>query len=350
MAESESSGISPHPSRSPSVISDTGSTLPSATLSRHYAWDIMTVFKVEGSLFRVDRTLLDRETNTIPRGAGLNEDPIQLEHIRSSDFEILLDFLKLGQNSSTRHDKKPLAAVDWASVIAVCSVLGMQRVLNLAYKTLSDQQNTQLEISRAGAGFDRATCGLYFFIREKGTANYLITSSRSNVEGIRLHLYPQEIENDKSQMFFVDSSGVLCHAPSGLAVDIVDDVPILRRRRPVSGRPNPWSHPLPEFSFVNSQIRVKFLSDPALPGCTDDLYPDDSWATKNFVLAAHPKKGFHLHPISDFSPWIPSAMAGSFQYETGSSHDEKNLVLVQERVEDVGGERTSWEIVPASKS
>ncbi|KZP17014.1 hypothetical protein FIBSPDRAFT_865354, partial [Athelia psychrophila] len=152
-------------------------------------------------------------------------------------------------------------------------------------------------------------------------------------------------------IFFIDSSGALCHAASGLAVDIIDDVPILRRRRPVSGRPNPWSHPLPEFSFVHSQIRVNFLSDPSLPGCTDDLYPDDSWATKNFVLATHTEKDCHLHPISDFSPWIPAAMVDSFEYRGVAENNNKQWrVLVEEKVEDVGGERTSWEIVPASKS
>ncbi|KZP17337.1 hypothetical protein FIBSPDRAFT_865004 [Athelia psychrophila] len=227
----------------------------------------------------------------------------------------------------------------------------MQRVLNIAYKTLADQQNESLNVSCAGAGFERATCGLYFLIREKGTADYLINSCRSNVEGIHLHLWPQEIANDKSQIFFIDNSGALCHAVSGLAVDIVDDVPVLRRRRPVSGRPNPWSHPLPEFSFVNSQIRVKFLSDPSLPACTDDMYPDDSWATKKFVLAVHTEKEFHEHSISDFSPWIPTAMVGSFEYRTkgNRNHNKKYRVLVEETTEDVGGERTSWEIIPASK-
>ncbi|KZP17050.1 hypothetical protein FIBSPDRAFT_894624 [Athelia psychrophila] len=190
---------------------------------------------------------------------------------------------------------------------------------------------------------------MYFKIREKGTTHHLGTCWGLKVEGVQLLLWVQDADiHDKSQIFFIDSYGALCHAPSGLAVDIVDDVPVLRRRRPVSGRPNPWSHPLPEFSFVNSQIRVKFLSDPSLPGCTDDLYPDDSWATKKFVLAAHTEKGFHMHPISDFSPWIPAAVVGSIEYNAQGDQDKKGRVLVEETTEDVGGERTSWEIVPAS--
>ncbi|KZP17054.1 hypothetical protein FIBSPDRAFT_1047155 [Athelia psychrophila] len=346
----------------PSVIADTASTLVSVTSSRHYALDEMTVFKVEDILFRFDRTLLDQETDTIPRGVGSKEDPIELDHrIKAADLEILLDFLKLG----TRHDKKPLMVFDWASIIAVCYILGMQRVQNLACESLSDpqkalldrqkalldRQNVPLNVSRAGAGFDRATCGLYFLIREKGTTTYLGTCWSSNTEGVQLQLWHRhQRSEDKSQIFFVDNSGALHHAASGLAVDIIDDVPALRRRRPVSGCPNPWSHPLPEFSFVNSQIRIKFLSDPSLPGCTDDLYPDNSWATKNFVLAARTEKDCHMHPISDFSPWIPATMVGSFEYQKAEgNHTKQWRALVEERTEDVGGERTSWEIVPASQ-
>ncbi|KZP20526.1 hypothetical protein FIBSPDRAFT_1044795 [Athelia psychrophila] len=276
----------------------------------------------------------------IPRG----KDPIELTNIRPGDFDILLDFLNL----DTRHDKKPLTAVDWASVIAVSSVLGMQRILNLAFKTLSDQQNAALDIIRAGAGFE--TLGLYFVIREKGTANHLVTAGFSNTEGVQVHLFPSRQNGEgKSPIFFVDSYGALCHAASGLAVDIVGDVPVLRRRRPVYGVPNPWSRPLPEFSFINSQIRIKFLSDPSLPRCTDDLYPNNSWATKQFLLAAHPEKDFHVHPIADFSPWIPTTMAGTFDYNTNANHEKKWRVLVEERTDNVGGERTFWEIVPANK-
>lgn len=52
--------------------------------------------QVENYLFRVDRNLLDQETDTIPRGAGSKEHPIELIDIKPADFEILLDLLKLG--------------------------------------------------------------------------------------------------------------------------------------------------------------------------------------------------------------------------------------------------------------
>ncbi|KAF7972136.1 hypothetical protein HWV62_18868 [Athelia sp. TMB] len=93
----------------------------------------------------------------------------------------------------------------------------------------------------------------------------------------------------------------------------------------------------------------RFLSDPSLPSCTDSLYPKDSWATKDFVLATRSEKEFHMHPISDFSPWIPAAVVGTLPYEMYANHDKEWRVLVEERKEDIGGERTSWEMVPANK-
>jgi hypothetical protein len=333
--------------------------LTSPTLSRYYVQDTIAIFKVEDHLFRINRVLLDEETDMIPRG----EDPIELTSIKPEDFEILLDFLNLG----TRYDKEPLTVVDWASIITVSSIYGMQRVLNLAcksvmdqqkilldqQKTLLDQKNAPPNVSCAGAGFERDTYGMYFLIKEKGTANYLGSYWNRKSEGVHLRLWPREKESagmKESEVFFVDRSGALRHAASGLAIDIIDDVPVLRRNHPASSIPNPWSHPLAEFSFVNSQIRVKFLSDPSLPSCLDDLYAKNSWATKNFVLASRPKKDFHLHPISDFSPWIPPIMASSLKHETEANHDPELRVLVEERTEDVGGARTSWEIIAVSKS
>jgi len=57
-----------------------------------------------------------------------------------------------------------------------------------------------------------------------------------------------------------------------------------------------------------------------------------------------------MHPISDFSPWIPAAILGSLEYNTEDNLDKNWRVQVEERTEDVGGERTSWEILPARKS
>ncbi|KZP17332.1 hypothetical protein FIBSPDRAFT_28680 [Athelia psychrophila] len=229
----------------------------------------------------------------------------------------------------------------------------MQRILDHACEALRlESAITTANVTNAGTGFERDTHGIYFLIREKGTTHYLSTYGASNTEGTQVQLCDREgrwSTTLRSMVFFIDRSGALHHAASGLAVDIVDDVPILRRNRPVSSSPNPWSRPLPEFSFVNSQIRVKFLSDPSLPSCSDDLYPKGSWATKDFVLAVRPEKDFHIHPISDFSPWIPATMTNTFDYKTGATHDKKWRVLVEESTEDVGGARTSWEVVAATR-
>ncbi|KZP34326.1 hypothetical protein FIBSPDRAFT_5581 [Athelia psychrophila] len=161
----------------PSVIADTMSTLASVTPeARHYASDVLTVFKVEDKLFRFDRTLLDQEMDTMNRlgGVGSKEDPIELKYIKAADFAILLDFLKLG----TRHDKKPLTAFDWTCIFGVCSILGMHRVQTIARESLSDPQRALLDhqrrllnqqnapLSCAGVGFERDARGMYFLIRE----------------------------------------------------------------------------------------------------------------------------------------------------------------------------------------
>ncbi|KAF7974239.1 hypothetical protein HWV62_13126 [Athelia sp. TMB] len=74
---------------------DTAPPMPS-TRSRHYFPGTLTVFKVGGHLFRINRALLDDEGAAIPGGVGSEDDPIELTYIRAADLEILLDFLSLG--------------------------------------------------------------------------------------------------------------------------------------------------------------------------------------------------------------------------------------------------------------
>lgn len=107
--------------------------------------------------------------------------------------------MRTESNLSTRHDKKPLTTVDWASIISVCSILGMKRVLDIAFKTL---QNAPLNTGRAaGVGFDATRHGLYFLIREKGTTNCLGSYWSSNNEGAQLHLWPRDIgSKEKAQV------------------------------------------------------------------------------------------------------------------------------------------------------
>ncbi|KAF7972137.1 hypothetical protein HWV62_18870 [Athelia sp. TMB] len=201
MSESPTSTIfdfteSDIPSSSPS---------PSVTLaarSRYYIPGDLAIFKVEDRLFRIDRSLLDNESALIPRGNS--QDPIDLRNLKADDFETLLDYLTLGyanpcadgavthRNYSTRNDKQPLTLVDWASIITVCSRYGMERVLDDACKAILCQHNATINIRSAGAGFENDSHGVYFQIREKGTAHYLSTCCSLNTEGIQLQLWGRE--------------------------------------------------------------------------------------------------------------------------------------------------------------
>ncbi|KIK51529.1 hypothetical protein GYMLUDRAFT_50482 [Collybiopsis luxurians FD-317 M1] len=127
--------------------------------------------------------------------------------------------------------------------------------------------------------------GAYFEIRARGTNNVLLTGSYSNEDGALIHLWPRPSGANelRAAAFFVDRTGALCHG-SGLNVDIVDNVPILRHRLPAFKTPNPWSHPFPRFSYENSQIQIEFNTDPALPSCSEQLYPNESWRFSQFVL------------------------------------------------------------------
>lgn len=78
----------------------------------------------------------------------------------------------------------------------------MQRVLNLAYTALSDQQNA-LAIIRAGAGFDVATSGLYFNIRHKKTNRHLCTIWGSNEEGAPLIIWGGKADNKENVSFSI---------------------------------------------------------------------------------------------------------------------------------------------------
>jgi hypothetical protein len=199
-----------------------------------------------------------------------------------------------------------------------------------------------------GLGFPQ---GSYFVIQARKTGRLLTTCGFSYDEGSQVQTWPrQEGGNFVSQTFFIDGTGALCHG-SGLAVDIVDDVPVLRQRRPVITPPNAWSHPLPLFSLTpDSQIEVKFLSDPAFPTCTQGLYPNGSWRTDRFVFSTFTQKDFHMHTHSEFDPWRPRKTS-PVEYITQANHNLDCRVLVEKSLqgEAIKGE-TLWDIVPVSKT
>jgi hypothetical protein len=114
--------------------------------------------------------------------------------------------------------------------------------------------------------------------------------------------------------------------------------------------PNYWSHPFPRFSYENSQIQIRFYSDPALPSCSEYLYPNESWRNSQFVLARNSQQIIHMHPLSDFQPW---ALRVPFTPLTGthlSGHDFNNdikwRVAVEPLSQNTANEETLWDIIP----
>jgi hypothetical protein len=210
--------------------------------------------------------------------------------------------------------------------------------------TAGDAAILELQTGQRGTGFPHGT---YFFIQEKDTNKCLSTYWWSKTEGVQIQLWPLQSGGNerRCQLFYIDEAGALCHAMSGLALDIIDDVPVLRRRHPLATRPNPWSHPLPIFTYEDFQIHVQFLSDPAIPVCSEELYPNDSWKSGNYVLATRSEKDFHMHPISDFSPWISRHMMSGISWDTGANHGKAWKVLVEENSEGSNGDRIHWEII-----
>ena len=131
-----------------------------------------------------------------------------------------------------------------------------------------------------------------------------------------------------------------------------DNVPLLRRRHPVSASPNPWSHPLPIFTYEESQIRVHFLSDPAMPICSEDIYPNEAWISDDLVLTAHSEKPLHRHKITDFASWIPRNMMETifWAYDKRSAPDDKDRKVLVEEKPTMNGTKILWDIIPISNS
>lgn len=149
-----------------------------------------------------------------------------------------------------------------------------------------------------------------------------------------------------SPLMLLVSCWVVLYSPEHLTRGPLDDVPVLRRRYPITNPPNPWSHPLPIFTYEDFQIHVQFLSDPAIIVCSAELYPNDSWKSGNHVLATRSKKDFHMHPISDFSPWIARHMTSGISWDAKANHHKAWRVWVEDRSED--SDRILWEIIRAS--
>lgn len=69
--------------------------------------------------------------------------------------------------------------------------------------------------------------------------------------------------------------------------------------------PNPWSHPLPTFTYFRDTrvISVKFHIDP-IPSATWPR-PDSEWKDKAYVIAARCRKGMKIPRFQEIKRWAP---------------------------------------------
>ena len=130
-----------------------------------------------------------------------------------------------------------------------------------------------------------------------------------------------------NQVFFVDTSGVLCSRSAGHAIDVegvhtlnlsspdraqrtlADDCLVLRHRRPVlQPFPNSYSHPLPRFSYdrETKHISVTFATDPSYPA-PKDVNKWEAWKEMSFLVTAVPSRK-PRNIIDDASDLLSSAI------------------------------------------
>jgi len=223
-----------------------------------------------------------------------------------------------------------------ALVQAGATVTGRLSGINGPLSTFNPATNT--------TGFPTGT---YFEIRARGSNNVLVTCGFSGDDGAQIQLWPRPLGETelRAAVFFIDRTGALCHG-SGLNVDVVDNYPVVRQRRPVMNPPNNWSHPFPRFSYENSQIRIRFYSDPALASCSEHLYPKESWRNSQFVLARNSQQSIHMHSFSDFQPWALRAPFTPLPYSSIFNNDIQWGIVVKPISQNTADEETLWDIIP----
>ncbi|KZT74971.1 WD40 repeat-like protein [Daedalea quercina L-15889] len=206
----------------------------------------------------------------------------------------------------------------------------------------------------------------YFIIRSVTTGRLLDLEMGWNDDGTQLILYTanetslvDSMRNPSAdnQVFFIDTSGMLCSRSAGHAIDVEvcytlpDDRLVLRHRRPVlQPFPNSYSHPLPRFSYdrQTKNIIVTFASDPSYPPPAEQN-KWEAWKEMTFLVTAVPARK-PRGIIGDASELLTSAIstplslfgamkpASSATPETVFSSGEVDLredeILEQERSEE----------------
>ncbi|KIM78107.1 hypothetical protein PILCRDRAFT_824825 [Piloderma croceum F 1598] len=115
--------------------------------------------------------------------------------------------------------------------------------------------------------------------------------------------------SQQAQVFFIDYAGALCTKAGGNAIDVVDNTLVVRHRHPVTEPwPNPWSHPLPIFTYSKStkRITITFACDPALTH--NWPRPDHEWKGREYVIAGPTHSVIRTHKHKDLSQWATTSM------------------------------------------
>ncbi|KAI9444433.1 hypothetical protein BJY52DRAFT_1128190 [Lactarius psammicola] len=145
--------------------------------------------------------------------------------------------------------------------------------------------------SSNGAGFPPGC----FILRSVSSRRLLDVASHSVRDSAPIILWPEKdnslVESHRrpearNQVFFIDSSGILCARASGHALDVEDGRLVLRHHRPLTQPyPNVYSHPLPHFRYdeTSGLLAVDFECDPAFAGGT-------AWRAKTFYVTAIPRR------------------------------------------------------------
>ncbi|KAI0347679.1 hypothetical protein BDW22DRAFT_8307 [Trametopsis cervina] len=142
----------------------------------------------------------------------------------------------------------------------------------------------------------------YFVIKNVATNRLLDIESGRVDDDTPVILYPETetslVEDMRrpeadNQVFFIDMNGNLCSRSSGHAIDVSDEKLVIRHRRPVSHPyPNPFSHPLPRFTYDpdTQQISVTFAFDPSYPTSASRAAAFSGWKDKLYFLTAIPMR------------------------------------------------------------
>ncbi|PPQ96186.1 hypothetical protein CVT26_004821 [Gymnopilus dilepis] len=154
----------------------------------------------------------------------------------------------------------------------------------------------------------------YFRIRAAGSNHFnhywSPLSFETHEDGNGFSLATLDPRGDKeSQVFFINSRGNLCCGSNGAEIDVFGNTVILCHSRPrTQPWPNPWSHPLPTFTYSpkTKLITVQFHVDPVVT----DQWPrhEREWKGKEFVLAGRSAAYTKVPTFDSVARWAPPAM------------------------------------------